>query len=73
MYGRLHLIAAAPVRLAGLGPGESPYVTSVSGDGSVNGSPMTHDAPDRDISTEAEFESALQAMLRTAVENGLDP
>lgn len=37
---------------------------------------MTRDAadtPDRDISTEAEFDSALQTLLLSALENDLDP
>lgn len=31
------------------------------------------DSPDRAISTEAEFASALQTLLLAALENGLDP
>lgn len=32
----------------------------------------TPDIPDRDITTEAEFETALQTLLLAALENGLD-
>lgn len=32
----------------------------------------TPDTPDRDITTEAKFESALQTLLLSALENGLD-
>lgn len=35
-------------------------------------SPDTPDSPDRAITTEAEFDTALQALLRLAVENGVD-
>lgn len=37
---------------------------------------MTRDPPDpldRDLSTEAEFDSALQTLLLAELENGLDP
>ena len=33
----------------------------------------TPDTPDRDITTVAEFDSALQTLLLTALDNGLDP
>ena len=33
----------------------------------------TPDTTDRNITTEAEFESALQTLLLSALENGLDP
>lgn len=32
----------------------------------------TADTPDRDITTEAEFDSALQTLIRSALENGVD-
>lgn len=32
----------------------------------------TADSPDRDITTEAEFDSALQTLLLSALQNGLD-
>lgn len=33
----------------------------------------TPDTPDRDIMNEAEFDSALQTLLLTALNNGLNP
>ena len=33
----------------------------------------TPDTPDRDIMNEAEFNSALQTLLLTALDNGLNP
>lgn len=35
--------------------------------------PDAPDSPDRDISSEAEFDAALQTLLLAALKNGLDP